>query len=109
SPSPYPWTVPRRPLPLMPPHDGQTKRAVLVGVADRVSDLGRPGFVQAAEQLDWPFVVGEIGEYVGKADAVGIDDERHRAATSRPVRRASSRPPSAPARASARTWPGKRR
>jgi hypothetical protein len=63
----------------MPPHDGQTKRAVLVGVADRVSDLGRPGFVQAAEQLDWPFVVGEIGEHVGKADAVGIDDERHRA------------------------------
>jgi hypothetical protein len=31
--------------------------------------------VQTAEQLDGPFVVGE--KHVGKADAVGVDDERH--------------------------------
>ena len=36
--------------------------------------------MQAAEQLDGPFALGDVGEHVGEADAVGVDDERHRAA-----------------------------
>ena len=42
--------------------------------------LMRMGLVQAAEQLDRPSTLGDIGEHVGEADAVGIDDERDRAA-----------------------------
>jgi hypothetical protein len=40
----------------------------------------RPSLVQAAEQLDGPLALRDVGEHVGEADAVGIDDERRRAA-----------------------------
>jgi hypothetical protein len=40
----------------------------------------RPSLVQAAEQLDGPLALRDVGDHVGEADAVGIDDERRRAA-----------------------------
>ena len=40
----------------------------------------RPSLVQAAEQLDGPLALRDVGEHVGEADALGIDDECHWAA-----------------------------
>src|SRR5690242_3952054 len=57
-------------------------RSASLALWRRLSDAPEPGprLVQAAEQLDGPFTLGEVGKHVGKADAERVDDERHRAA-----------------------------